>query len=240
MINRTTTLEILSRLSHTRLEGRLILAGSSGIHAVSEKILAMTEDVDLLIDADWVARHEETLVRELESVGFQTHPGSPTLTARDGSSVDLVGFSVQDRKDRIGGGDRIPIMVFADLSTILETAAAVVEVATGGKALAPAALTLAKLLTIRLEKGGKDKIQALLLIEEFGGDTRFCSLLRQLASCFEPDRIEDAVADAQAAVMTLSTSRHVDSQMEGYGEMQSRTQRGLEMLKKILSEDFAK
>ena len=64
-IDRRTTLTILRRLARTSLGEHLILGGSSGLHAVSEEIPALTEDVDLLIDAEWVEAHEDQLLSEM-------------------------------------------------------------------------------------------------------------------------------------------------------------------------------
>ncbi len=55
-----------------------------------------------------------------------------------------------------------------------------------------------------LEKGSKDKIQALLLIEEHAQDQRFGAQLASLLGRFEPDRLQDVLADAQAALLGLS------------------------------------
>ena len=118
-VQRETTLEILRRLAQTRLGEHLILGESSGLHAVSEKIPALTEDVDLLIDADWVTAHEAELLAEMDEAGFTHHEGTCTLSLDDGSSIDLVGYSKVDRVDRIGGGEQIPVMVFGDLSTVM-------------------------------------------------------------------------------------------------------------------------
>lgn len=235
--DRQTTLDILRRLAETDLGERLILAGSSGVHAVSTEIPAMTEDVDVLIDADWAAAHEDEVIREMEKAGFQHHLGSPTLTTASGHSVDLVGFSQRDRVDRIGGGERVRIMVFADLSTLLQSAREVVidEVPTGGRSLSTAALTVAKLMTIRLEKGSKDKIQALLLIEENGDDEELLADLRKLLGRFEPDRIDDAVADAKVAVLSLSADvERANAQTAGYAELLPAAQRGLEILERLV------
>ncbi len=235
LTDRRATLDILRRLADTALGQRLILAGSSGLYAASTRIPALTEDVDVLVDADWAAAHEAELLSEMNKAGFRHHPGTCTLTASSGQSVDLVGYSVKDRSDRIGGGEEVPIMIFADLSTLLQIADTTAEVPTGGKALTAAALAVAKLLTIRLEKGGKDKIQALLLIEENGDDEAFLGRVRRLFDRFEPDRIEDAVADAKLAVLTLSADFERNSpQTEGYAQMLPAVERGLEVLKRLV------
>jgi hypothetical protein len=233
-IDRRTTLTILRRLARTSLGEYLILGGSSGLHAVSEKIPALTEDVDLLIDAEWVAAHEDHLLSEMARAGFQHHAGTCTLTDEEGQSVDLVGYSRQDQADRIGGGERVPVMVFGDLSTLLRTPASVADVSAGGQALSAAALTVAKLMTIRVEKGSKDKLQALLLIDEMRHDEGYLAELRGFLDEFEPDRIEDAVADAQAAMLAISSDAEIaDAEARGYQEMRTAISRGLAILENL-------
>jgi len=234
-IDRRTTLTVLRRLARTSLGKHLILGGSSGLHAVSEKVPALTEDVDLLIDADWVASHENQLLSEMEQAGFHHHSGTCTLTDKEGRSVDLVGYSRMDRADRIGGGEELRVMVFGDLSTLLATPTSVTDVPAGGRALSAAALTVAKLMTIRLEKGSKDKLQALSLIDEMSGDPGYLTELRSFLDRFEPDRVEDAVADAQAALLAISSDVEMaDAEARGYQEMHTAIGRGLAVLEKLI------
>ena len=164
--DRTAALELLARLGRSPLGQRLVLAGSSGLFAASESIPALTEDLDLLVDAEWLAGAEEQVVDELARQGLRHQPETCTFVAADGSSLDLVGYSECDRTDRIGGGERVRVMVFADLSHLLASPEAVVELPGGGRALSAAALAASKLLTVRVEKGGKDKLQALLLVAD--------------------------------------------------------------------------
>jgi len=234
-IDRQTTLEILSRLSRTPLGEHLILGGSSGLYAVSEKIPALTEDVDFLVDTDWVAAHEDGILVEMEKAGFRHQAGTCTLLAENGQSLDLVGYSKEDQDDRIGGGEKLRVMVFADLSTLFSSTDAVTEVATGGLALSAAALTVAKLMTVRQEKGSKDKLQALALIEEKSDDEVFLTALRKLLDEFEPDRVQDALADAMMAVMTISVDvERADPQARGYAEMKEVVERGLGTLQLLV------
>jgi hypothetical protein len=55
---RSDVLSLLRRLRSGPLGERLILAGSSGLYGVSEEIPALTEDIDVLVDADWVGAEE--------------------------------------------------------------------------------------------------------------------------------------------------------------------------------------
>lgn len=233
---RPEVLDFLRRVRSSPLGERLILAGSSGLYGVSETIPALTEDVDVLIDADWVAEQERYLLNEMVKLGFEHQPGTCTFLGKDGFSLDLVGFSQRDTVDRIGGGETVPIMVYGDLSRVLSTPGSTIELPTQGLALSPAALTAVKLLTIRLEKGSKDKLQALLLIEENGADEAFRKELRRLLSLFEPDRIEDALADAQAASLAISGDAMLtDVQSSGYMEMTRAIQRGLTILEDLMA-----
>jgi len=233
-VHREKTLEILSRLAQTRLGRLLILGGSSGLHAVSDRVPALTEDVDLLVDADWVAAHETELLAEMQQAGFTHLEGTCTLTLDDGSSVDLVGYSKTNRAEHIGGSGRVPVMVFADLSTIM-TRSPPIEVPSGGLALSASALVVTKLLTIRQEKGSKDKLQALLLIDENRDDEGFLAEIGRLLAEFEPDRVEDALADAQVATLSISTDVDVSNpQTAGYASMQAAVARGFEILERLL------
>ena len=117
----------------------------------------------------------------------------------------------------------------------LSVAGAAVPVPTGGRAFSAAALAAAKLLTIRLEKGSKDKLQALLLIDENRSDERFLSDRRALLDRFERDRVEDAVADVQAAFLSLSADPlRSDPQTSGYGGLEKALERGLALLHRLL------
>jgi hypothetical protein len=226
---------LLRRLSETPLGERLVLAGSSGLYTASDTIPALTEDLDFLVDADWAASHENLLLSEMENLGFVHVPGTCSFTRPDGASVDLVGYSTGDRVDRIGGGERLQIMVYADLSSVMADPGAIGTAAGGGRALTAAALAAVKLLTVRLEKGGKDKLQALLLIHENAGDEGFLSVLGRLLGSFERDRLEDAVGDAQAAFLALSSDPlRSDPQAAGYAGLRARLGEGLATLQRLL------
>jgi hypothetical protein len=234
--DRTAALEMLARLGRSSLGRRLVLAGSSGLFAASESIPALTEDLDLLVDADWLAGAEGEVVDELARHGLRHQPGTCTFVAADGSSLDLVGYSDRDRTDRIGGGERVRVMVFADLSHLLTSPDAVVELPGGGYALSAAALAASKLLTVRVEKGGKDKLQALLLVAENAGDSAFLAALRRYLMGFEADRIQDAVADAQAALLGLEVDlERTDPQARGYQHASREAARGLAILSKLMA-----
>jgi len=127
-------------------------------------------------------------------------------------------------------------MIFGDLSRVLAAAGSTVEVPTQGRALSPAALAAVKLLTIRLEKGSKDKLQALLLIEENESDESFLNELHRLLSLFDSDRIEDALADAQAACLAVSgDAMRADAQSSGYTEMALAIRSGLTILENLMA-----
>jgi hypothetical protein len=233
---RKDVLGLLRRMRSSPLGERLILAGSSGLYGVSETIPALTEDVDVLIDADWVAEQEHQLLNEMTKLGFEHQSGTCTFLGQDGLSLDLVGYSRRDAMDRIGGGKAVPIMIFGDLSRVLAAAGSTVEVPTQGRALSPAALAAVKLLTIRLEKGSKDKLQALLLIEENESDEGFLNELHRLLSLFDSDRIEDALADAQAACLAVSgDAMRADAQSSGYTEMTLAIRKGLTILENLMT-----
>jgi hypothetical protein len=229
--SRPEVLELLRRIEASPLGDRLILAGSSGVYGVSQTIPALTEDIDVLVDADWIAAEEDVVLEHMSQLGFQHQPGTPTFTSAAGLSLDLVGYSRRDATDRIGGGKTLPVMVFADLSRLLSLPHSTRELQGGGATLSPATLAAAKLLTIRLEKGSKDKLQALLVIAENAGDKDFLEHLQGLLGAFPPDRIEDAIADAHAALLAVSADVIVAGpQAAGYAGMQESLERGLTVL----------
>src|SRR5260370_9802927 len=117
--DRAGVLALLRRIQDSPLGRHLILGGSSGMYGVSETIPALTEDVDVLVDAEWVAAQERLLIEEMRRLGFEHHPGTPTFTSRAGLSLDLVGYSLRDVEDRICGGGELPVLVYADLSRLL-------------------------------------------------------------------------------------------------------------------------
>ena len=229
---RREVLELVRRLHESPLGERLILAGSSGLYGVSETIPALTEDIDVLLDADWAAREEAKLLREMAALGFEHQPGTCTFLLADGTSVDLVGYSRADAVDCIGGGPSLPIMVFADLSRLLSSPDAVVELPGGGRSLSPPALTVAKLLI-----GGKDKLQALLLIAENSADPSYLADLRHLLGRFERDRVEDALADAQVTCLAVSAdAARAGETAEGYTSMITGLENGLAVLQRLLAD----
>lgn len=238
---RRRILSLHRRLAASRLGRHFILAGSSGLSAASETVPALTEDVDLLVDSEWVEDHDEALLSEMEQLGFKHQPGTCTFVAPDGQSVDLVGYSTEDSSDRIGGSERLPVMVFGDAGLIMADPEATEDSPDGGRWLSAAALTAIKLLTVRLEKGSKDKLQALLLIAEREGDKEFFATLRRILSRFEADRAQDALADAQLAFLAISgDALNADRQSSGYIQMRSAAGAGLEILRRLVGKDHRK
>lgn len=191
-----------------------------------------------MIDADWVAGNEPLLIREMKKLGFEHQAGTSTFQRQDGFSLDLVGYSRLDFVDRIGGGPTVPVMVFGDLSKILSVPGSRIELPTQGWSLSRSALTATKLLTIRLEKGSKDKLQALLLLEENKTDENFLNELRHLFELFDADRMTDAMSDAQTACLAVSgDAARADAQSSGYVEMAQAITRGLATLKQLISQE---
>jgi hypothetical protein len=231
---RPAVLSLLSRLGDSPLGKHLILAGSSGLYGASETIPALTEDVDVVVDADWVAAHETLILEEMRRLGFNHQPETCTFSLPDGMSLDLVGYSKEDEVDRIGGGPLLPVMVFGDLSKLLSASESTVELIGGGRALSPAALAASKLLTVRLEKGSKDKLQALLLIEENAHDPGFLAALRRHLSYFDAEDVKDALADAQVAAMAVEgDAMRADVQSSGYASMSRAVDEGLRLLRRM-------
>ncbi|MBN2369512.1 MAG: hypothetical protein JXO72_03415 [Vicinamibacteria bacterium] len=228
--------ELLRRLASTAVGQRFVLAGSSGLYAASDTLPALTEDYDFLVDADWLADHEADVLDAMTRLGFRHERGSCTFIAEDGMSLDLIGYSVGgELQDCIAGGAVVRVMTYADLGEIMTQPGAAVDVPGGGRALSAAALSASKLLTVRLEKGSKDKLQALLLIDEHSKDPGFLEALRGLLARFPDDRLQDALADAQAASLALSSDpMRADSQSAGYAALREASARGLSALQRLV------
>ena len=89
-------------------------------------------------------------------------------------------------------------------------------------------------MTIRLEKGSKDKLQALLVIAENAADGAFLDRLHLLLRAFTADRIEDAIADARAALLAVSADvTHAGPQAAGYAGMHRGLEQGLAILLRL-------
>jgi hypothetical protein len=67
--DRIGVLGLLRRIHESPLGEHLILAGSSGMYGVSETIPALTEDVDVVVDADWVGAQQATVIEEMRRLG---------------------------------------------------------------------------------------------------------------------------------------------------------------------------
>jgi hypothetical protein len=92
-----------------------------------------------------------------------------------------------------------------------------------------------KLLTERAHKGAKDKIQALLVLAERGGDEAFLAEVYDLLAAVDPQRLADLRAAAQAAVFSLQRDpTFSDAGAQGYAPMRHQVEAGLEWLSALL------
>jgi len=219
-------------LSNTFLAEELILGGSSTLFGLDTEIPPLTEDLDLLVSVDLVEAREDEILDLLHSLGYEHRPDSPTFISPRGNAFDLVGYARTDVPDHVGGGQRLKVMVFRDLSVLIRSPEAIVAAPGGLRALSPAAFCVVKLLTVRLEKGAKDKLQALLLMAERSNQPEFIEAFVRLMRTFEPGKTEDALPDAQAAALALHTDPTINSEdAYGYAAFHRQVQRGLELLK---------
>lgn len=210
---------------------------SCGLDAPSTRpaaVQALPEDIDLAVDERLVASHEDELLEQLAALGITHTPGTATFVdPRDGMTFDLLGLGEVARGDHIGGGPRLPVMVFEDLARALEDPRASCRFA-NGRSLTPAGFAAVKLLAERAHKGAKDKLQALLVIAERVEDPSFMTDLESLLSLFEraePGRLEDALADAQGAFLALAHDPAFrDAGAEGYARVVVDAERGLQAL----------
>lgn len=221
-------------LRGTFIEQELVIAGSSTLFGIETDIPPLTEDLDLLIAVELLETREEDVLRLFDSLGYRNVEGTPTFVSGRGNSFDLVGYSHAAIPDHVGGGKRLKAMVFRDLSVIMASPDAVVAGPGGLRALSPAAFCVVKLLTVRLEKGAKDKLQALLVIAERLDDAEFVEAFVRLMRCFESGQTEEVLPDAQMAALALSPDPTVSHEGgPGYARFYAQAQQGLDILRKL-------
>jgi hypothetical protein len=236
---RQLVVEIFQSLAGTLLEGQLVLAGSSGLFAFPTRTPAFTEDLDFLISEELVAARGEEIVALLGRSGYQRVPGTPTFTAPGRPTFDLIGYSRTDPSDHLSPPGFLQVMVFGDLGTVLAEPGSVDHHPDGMVALSPAAFCAVKLLTLRSEKGSKDKLQGLLVVAERAAEAAFRSDLVRLLRRFDLSRREDALADAQLAFLSLQRDPFFRNHgAEGYRDLVERAEAGYRELCSILAEDL--
>ena len=91
-----------------------------------------------------------------------------------------------------------------------------------------------KLLTVRLHKGTKDKLQALLALAACSDDPAFVHAFVELMRRFPHGKLEDVVPDAQAAALAISLDTSMNSHDGGsYAPFRRQIERSLEILTRL-------
>jgi hypothetical protein len=220
-------------LRGTFLEGRFI----PGLFGFATETPAFTEDLDFLIREDLVASRGVEIVEILRRIGYERTPETPTFSRAGWPSFDLVGYPSQDLTDHLSPPGPLQVMVFGDLGTILSDPASVERGREGAAALTPAGFCAAKLLTLRMEKGAKDKLQALLVVAERREEREFRGSLSRILGKFDADRRADALADAQSAFLSLQRDPEFkDRGAEGYRPFLEAVETGYRALVEIIAE----
>jgi hypothetical protein len=228
VVDAPTATRLLYTFSQTCLGDAPILVGSSGLFGFATSVPPYTEDVDLALPESFVVREGERIVDELVARGFRHPAGSATfIDPRDGTSFDFLGHGAPSDGDHIGGAGRLRVMVFEDLSRLLADPRATAPLV-HGRSLTPAGFIAAKVLTERVHKGSKDKLQALLVLAERADDAACRRDVRGLLGLFDRERRDDARADAQGALLALAGDpSFTDAGAEGYAQRLTAAQRGL-------------
>lgn len=224
-------------LRGTFLDGRLILGGSSGLFGFPTRAPAFTEDLGFMITEDLVVARGGEIVHLLSNLGYRHEPETPTFAGAVGPSFDLVGFSTSDFTDHLSAPGPLRVMVFGDLGIILTDPASVIREPERIASLSPAGFAAVKLMTMRVEKGAKDKLQALLVISERTSDPVFRETLVRILGRFDPERRRDAVSDAQGAFLSLQRDPEFrDQGAEGYGAFMEGLESGYRALLDLAEE----
>lgn len=235
MTDRDVALRVLAALRQSPVGDAAVLVGSSGLFGFATKVPALTEDVDVCVPEPLVDAHGSEIVDALATQGFDHEPGTATFISKDGITFDLLGHGDPDAGDHIGGAGVLRVMVFEDLSRIVGEANATAGLPQGGRTLTPAGFVASKLLTERVHKGTKDKIQALLVLSERQGEEPFEAELVRLLRGVEPFRLDDVRASAQDAFLALERDpTFSDAGAEGYASVVEQVARGVEYLHEIL------
>jgi hypothetical protein len=227
--------DLFHGLRGTILEAQLILGGSSGLLALETRTPALTEDFDFLVNEALVESRGSEIVRTLEGLGCSRRPETPTFTDSTGRSFDLVGYSKVDFSDHLSRPGTLQVMVFGDLAIVLGDPESTERGATGILSLSAAGFCAVKLMTVRVEKGAKDKLQALLLIAERASEERFRRSLIRILHRFDAERRLDALSDAQVAFLSLQRDPEFrDHGAEGYAVFLEEAEQGYLTLRDIL------
>jgi hypothetical protein len=236
-VSRSWAHAFFEKIRGSFLEGELILGGSSGLFGFSTEAPPFTEDFDFLVREDFVIVRGAEIVEVLAGLGFSRIPDSPTFASAGGPAFDLVGYSLTDSSDHLSPAGALRVMVFGDLGTILADAGSLIRGSGGFVSLSPAGFCAVKLMTVRVEKGAKDKLQALLVIHERGGEADFREAFTRMLLRFGAERRLDGLADAQAAFLFLQRDPEFrDRGAEGYGRFLDRAEAGYRLLTELLEE----
>ncbi len=226
-------------LRGTFLEGQLILGGSSGLFAFPTNAPAYTEDLDFYLDETLVTDRGAEIIELFTTQGYTRHPETPSFSAPGRASLDLVGYSTQTRTDHLSPSGPLQVMVFGDLGIILTSPGSVDRDRTGKSALSPAGFATVKLTTLRVEKGAKDKLQALLVIAERSDDAAFRKTLLSLLRRFEQETRNDVLADAQQAFLSIQGDPTFnDHGAERYSAFLKELEAGYQVLIEIIKESL--
>src|SRR5688572_4821590 len=226
--------DLASGLRGTFLEGELILGGSSGLFGFPTQTPAFTEDLAFLVREDLVIARGKEVIDLLGRLGFQRTPDTPTFVSPGRPGFDLVGYSFTDSTDHLSPPSVLQVMVYGDLGIVLGSPVSVHRAPAGIPSLTPPAFCAVKLMTLRVEKGFKDKLQALLVIGERRNESGFTRDLSEILTRFDADRRSDAFADAQAAFLALKQDPEFrDRGAEGYKAMIAGAEAGYLALRAI-------
>ena len=95
-------------------------------------------------------------------------------------------------------------------------------------------------MTVRVEKGAKDKLQALLIISERAGDAAFRGTLSEILGRFDEETRSDVLADAQVAFLSLKKDPTFrDHGAERYASFLEGLESGYRALIEIVKESLS-
>lgn len=225
MLTRQQFEALWATIAQTAIRDEAVVVGSAALYLYSKHISPMTHDLDIIVPVATLVAHGQEMTEQLERTGFSHVPDTATYVASDGSSFDVLGTDQPGQGDRVAHLPSLAVMVFEDLCVLAANEA--IEEHEGKRVLSAAGLVWSKLLTLRLEKGAKDKLQALALIDEQSTAPHFDAQFKKLSALFSAMAREDALAEAQAAFASL--------EHDEYASLRVPIERGLTWLTEALA-----
>lgn len=230
MIARTQFDQIVAALCKTSFASEILVVGSTCLFVLAPDIPPSTLDVDIAIPEERILAAPSAVLEGMSKAAFQRAGQTATWVLPGVGSCDLLAYSAPGAGDRVGGREPLKSLVFDDLCRVIARSWGAQAGPGNLQCLSPAAFCATKLATLRMEKGAKDKIQALSLIGKLRTDLPFERILVEALRSLDPMVREDLLADCQ---MALALSQGRFSELDPYSSFLPLAQEGFRLLARL-------